>query len=90
MPPNQAKIALSIREFCFLASIGRSLFYEEVKAGRINVLKVGRKTLIPATELNAWLRRLSGNEAHSGPASQPNTDARPYRIRPRPQAFVPS
>lgn len=59
--PATGKIALTVNEFLGIANISRSRFYKEVKAGRIKVVKVGVKTLIPATEPTAWLARLAGN-----------------------------
>lgn len=53
------KMALSVADFCVTCSIGRSLFYEEVKAGRIKILKAGKRTLVPATEAQRWLENLS-------------------------------
>ncbi|AIB12897.1 hypothetical protein ABAZ39_13040 [Azospirillum argentinense] len=57
------KVLLTIPEFLSSTGIGRSLFYEEVKAGRIKIIKVGARTLIPATEPMAWVARLSGDTA---------------------------
>jgi len=53
------KIALSIPEFCAAAGIGRSLAYEEIKAGRLKVLKCGRRTLIAKEAVAEWLERLA-------------------------------
>jgi excisionase family DNA binding protein len=64
MSTDITKVALSVTEFCKAAGIGRSFFYEEVKTGRIKVVKAGRRTLIPISELAAWLSRL----AHGGEA----------------------
>lgn len=57
--PSPGRMALSVSEFCDTCSISRSLFYQEVKAGRILVLKVGKRTLIAATEAHRWLNSLS-------------------------------
>lgn len=56
--PATTKVALTVNEFLSIANIGRTKFYAEVKAGRIKVLKLGTKTLVPATEPAAWLARL--------------------------------
>lgn len=56
--PSSARLALSVGEFCDTCSISRSLFYQEVKAGRILTLKVGKRTLIAATEAHRWLNSL--------------------------------
>jgi excisionase family DNA binding protein len=56
----QQKLALSVADFCAAFSIGRSTFYEEVKAGRLRVLKAGRRTLVASAEAERWLRGLKG------------------------------
>lgn len=60
---GNSKIALTVNEFLQIANIGRTKFYAEVKAGRIKVVKVGVKTLVPATEPAAWLERLVSEAA---------------------------
>lgn len=42
---------LSIPEFLREYPVGRTRFYEDVRAGRIHVLKAGSRTLIPRSEL---------------------------------------
>lgn len=49
--------AYTVNEFCAAHGIGRTTFYAELKAGRIRVVKCGRKTLVPKTENDAWLGR---------------------------------
>lgn len=53
-----AKAAFSIAEFCLLVSLGRSRVFEEIRENRLHIVKVGRRTLIPAAEVTAWLERL--------------------------------
>ena len=60
-----AKAAYSIAEFCRLVSLGRSRVFEEIRAKRLHIVKVGRRTLIPALEVTAWLARLAA-EPHEG------------------------
>ncbi|WP_243304664.1 excisionase family DNA-binding protein [Geothrix oryzisoli] len=57
---SPAKAAYSIAEFCGLVSLGRSRVFEEIREKRLRIVKVGRRTLIPATEVSAWLERLAG------------------------------
>lgn len=59
--PQTPRYALSVNEFCSACSIGRSTFYEEVKAGRIRILKAGKRTLIASTEAQRWLDSLATN-----------------------------
>lgn len=56
------RAALNVDEFCATMGIGRTKFYDEVREGRIRVVKAGRRTLVPATEKQAWLERLAGVE----------------------------
>lgn len=48
------RMAISVAEFCQTFSVGKSFFYEEVKAGRLSVRKVGARTLVPTAEARAW------------------------------------
>ncbi len=55
--PATARINWRINEFCLAHTIGRSLFYEEVKRGEIKIIKVGKRTLVPDSEAKAWQAR---------------------------------
>lgn len=55
---NKDKAALSVAEFCAAFSIGRTAVYEEMKAGRLQARKCGRRTLIPRSEAERWLASL--------------------------------
>jgi excisionase family DNA binding protein len=61
---------LSVREFCRLYSIGRSLAYEEMKSGRLVYCKVGRRRLIRLDDAERWSARtriaLSATNVASG------------------------
>jgi excisionase family DNA binding protein len=53
------KAAYSIKETLELLSIGRTSLYELVKRGDLKQVKFGRKTLIYAVEIAAFLDRLN-------------------------------
>ena len=53
------KPALSVAEFCAATTLGRTRVYEEIKHGRLKVLKCGRRTIIPVEALREWLERLA-------------------------------
>lgn len=57
------RAALTVYEFCATTSISRAKFYEEVSAKRIRILKSGRRTIVPATEVTRWLGNLPSSEA---------------------------
>jgi hypothetical protein len=52
------KRAFSIAAFCENYGIGRTSAYEEIAAGRLQVVKAGKRTLVPADAAESWLRNL--------------------------------
>jgi excisionase family DNA binding protein len=50
--------AFNIGEFCRRYGIGRTTAYAEVKAGRLALLKVGRRSLVTHDDAERWLRNL--------------------------------
>lgn len=54
----QSRGALSLDEFCAWVSIGRSKVYSEVRAGRLVLRKIGRKSVITVADAEAWLEQL--------------------------------
>ena len=56
--PAPDRLAYSIDEFCRAAGIGKSLGYGEIAAGRLKVVRVGRRTLVPVDSARAWLASL--------------------------------
>ena len=59
--PTLPKLAYTILDVCRTASIGRTRLYSEISEGRLRAVKVGRRTLIRAEDLDTWLRSLGGN-----------------------------
>ncbi len=55
---NTPLFAMSIIDFARAHSISRSTVYEEISAGRIPVLKVGRRTLITTAAAANWRQQL--------------------------------
>lgn len=58
MMMNDHQGAFSVKEFLSWARISRTKFYEEVGARRIEVRKLGKKTLVPRQEAERWLDSL--------------------------------
>jgi excisionase family DNA binding protein len=52
------KAAFTIKQFCSSYGIGRSTFYEELKAGRLRARKAGGRTLVLAEDASAWAKSL--------------------------------
>jgi excisionase family DNA binding protein len=57
-PIPWAPRAFSIEEFCRRYGVGRTKAYEEIKLGRLQARKIGRRTVILEDDAEAWLRRL--------------------------------
>jgi hypothetical protein len=52
---SKQRLAYSIIDAVAAVSIGRSLLYEEIKAGNLKTFKIGSRTLIAAEDLTSWL-----------------------------------
>lgn len=48
-------LAYGINQAAHATSIGRSLLYEEIRAGRLKSFKLKNRTLIAADDLATWL-----------------------------------
>lgn len=55
---HNPKIAYTVPEAMAAIGLGRTRFYEEIKLGRLKTVKAGRRTLVPATALDEWLKIL--------------------------------
>ncbi len=54
---NLLPVTLRVADACRITGIGRSKFYELIKTGEIEVIKVGAITLVPMTSIQALLDR---------------------------------
>jgi excisionase family DNA binding protein len=75
-PDTSGKFAFSIADLPGLVSLSRSHIYEEIRAGRLRTVKAGRRTLVLAEDLRAWLQSL--NDPSNGPfgSSPPDGEGR--------------
>jgi excisionase family DNA binding protein len=51
----EGRVAYSVEEVRRALGIGRNTIYDMIAMGRIRSVKAGRRTLIPATALEAYL-----------------------------------
>jgi excisionase family DNA binding protein len=54
------RLLYSIAEFRVLTGLSKTRIFEELKAGHLRARKCGRRTLIPAAEVEAWIASLEG------------------------------
>jgi excisionase family DNA binding protein len=59
------KLAYSVLEACDLLSIGRTTLYGLIKSGDLQTRKVGRRTLIPAKSLDAFVSAVESQDQGS-------------------------
>lgn len=52
------KLSYTVSEMVAATGLGRSRLYEEIRAGRLRIVKAGRRTLILAIDLEKWLDSL--------------------------------
>jgi excisionase family DNA binding protein len=57
------KIAYSINEAAAASGFGRTKLYQEINAGNLKAVKLGSRTLIRSTDLEAFISSLPAKEA---------------------------
>lgn len=55
------RLTYTIPQVCEVVNTSRSLLYQEIQAGRLRILKLGRKTLITDAALWEWVNLLEAN-----------------------------
>jgi excisionase family DNA binding protein len=53
------KLTLSVNEFCEAVDIGRTKAYEMFAAGELEIVRLGRRTLITKRSVDALIERLA-------------------------------
>lgn len=56
--PSSGPQAYTVASFCRAYGIGRTMFYAEVKSGRIEVRKLGKRTLVLRDVAEQWAHSL--------------------------------
>lgn len=51
-------LAIDVKGACEALGIGKNSLYQEIREGRIEIRKLGRRTLIPTAQLATWLASL--------------------------------
>lgn len=53
--PAPPRLALSVNDACAALSIGRTTFYKLVKCGRIRIIRIVGRTVVPVREIERLL-----------------------------------
>ena len=57
---NQEELVLTIAEVCTKARARRTSVYAAIRSGQLRARKNGRRTIVLAADLRAWLEQLPG------------------------------
>lgn len=57
MANHDDKLAYSIKEACKATSLSRTTIYTHIAAGRLSVVRIGGRTIIPAESLYEFIGR---------------------------------
>jgi len=57
MTHTPEKLAYSIKEACKATSLSRSTLYSHIAAGRLSVIRIGGRTIIPAEALHELIHK---------------------------------
>ena len=66
---TEARLAYGVSEAATVAALGRSTVYAAIRRGELTARKAGRRTVVLAADLEAWLKALPPIKAPPTPGT---------------------
>jgi excisionase family DNA binding protein len=77
MTMTESRLAYGVSEAATVAALGRSTVYAAIRRGELTARKAGRRTVVLAADLEAWLKALP--PIKTTPASGAPAEVQPAR-----------
>ena len=54
-PPPLPRLVYTVREACRVSTLGRATIYNHINSGRLRIVRIGGRTLIPTESLHSLI-----------------------------------
>lgn len=68
-PPLSPRWLLPILDACTGLGVGRSTFYELAARGDVQIVRIGRRALVPVSSIESYVERLRAGRTDDPPAA---------------------
>ena len=71
---DQERLCLSVEETAKCVGVSKPTIWAEISSGRLAVVRVGRRALVPVASIRAWLRAALNDKGANRPAKEAASD----------------